>query len=338
MNSNKGITLAALVITIIVILILATTSAYIGYDAIQTSAEQKFLSMLKQVNEAVSLHMQDYENLNLTKLEPEENYDNISYKYKLETKEDYEKIGLADTHDIIYVNFDTGQIYSKKGINEKHTLKDFGVEYYKPTQEITSDENNEISFEIKLNAQQYSWKYIINYETIKCRGNPENGNLLYSEYSEDGKYKWKRVPKAENGYELETKQPGVYELKFRDDTGQESKIKQVYSYVKDGLKLYYDGEYNENYKHNGEATTWQDLSGNGNDAILNENHRFLENEKYLNCVKSTGAYSISKNNVFSTRPDNFTIETVAEFNSTQNSWICSIRDTYNAERMSNCTI
>lgn len=269
MKSNKGITLSALVITIIVTLILATTATYIGYDAIQTSAEQRFLSVLKQVNEAVNLHSQDYESLELVILNPEENYEGVTYKYKLETKEDYEKIGLADIEDIIYVNFDTGQIYSKNGINGKHTLKDFGVEYYKPTKEIISEENN-VTFEINLEPLEYSWKYIIDNEQITCNGNPENGNLLYSSYSEDGNYNWKRVPKVENGYELETKEPGVYQFKFRDDTGVESEIKQVYSYIKDGLEVYYDGEYNQNYTHNEEASIWQDLSGNNNNANITD--------------------------------------------------------------------
>lgn len=196
MKYNKGITLSALVITIIVTLILVTTATYVGYDAIQTSAEQRFLSVLKQVNEAVSLHMQDYNDLNLATLESEEIYDGISYQYKLETKEDYEKIGLADIKDTIYVNFDTGQIYSKNGINGKHTLKDFGVEYYKVIAQSTN-EQSDISFEIKLVAQEYSWKYVVDYEQITCNGNPENGNLLYSKYSENENNLWKRVSKTQ---------------------------------------------------------------------------------------------------------------------------------------------
>lgn len=56
-------------------------------------------------------------------------------------------------------------------------------------------------------------------------------------------------------------------------------VKEIYAYVKDGLQLYLDGEYNENYKHNEAATTWKDLSGNENDGTLNGgtwNNNFLE--------------------------------------------------------------
>ena len=74
--------------------------------------------------------------------------------------------------------------------------------------------------------------------------------------------------KRRNGYELEVKEPGVYQIKFRDEIGVESQIRRVYSYIKDGLDIYYDGEYNENYKHNNQITNWEDLSGNNNDASI----------------------------------------------------------------------
>ena len=128
-----------------------------------------------------------------------------------------------------------------------------------------------------------------------------------------------------NSFELEIKDPGIYELKYRDAEGKESDVKEIYAYVKDGLQLYFDGEYNENYKHNEAATTWKDLSGNGNDIELNENHKFGDNS--LNCEKVYGAYSQSKNNVLSDSDKNLTAEAVAKFNSNEDGWIWSIRDT-----------
>lgn len=267
MKSNKGITLAALVVTIIVTLILAGTATYVGYDAIQTSTEQRFLSQLKEVNEAINLHTEDYIDLGLVQLETEVTFNDNSYNYKLESKEDYDKIGLSNIEDTIYVNFDTGQIYSENGINGKHTLKDFGVEYYKPTQESITEQNN-IFFDINLEPQQYSWKYIVNDSSIICDGNVQEGNLFYSEYIDGTNHYWKRVERTSDGFSLEIKQPGIYELKFRDLSGNESDVKQVYAYVKDGLQLYYDGEYNENYKHNSETTTWTDLSGNNRNTAV----------------------------------------------------------------------
>lgn len=283
MSSNKGITLVVLVVTIILLLILSGTATYVGYDTIQKSAEQRFLNQLQEINEAVNMHSDDYENLNLTVEEHTEN--NITYNYVLSTESDFNKIGLYNITDTIYVNFKDGQVYSQNGINEKHTLKDFGIEYYKPTQE-EKGVSNDISFNVTLEPQKYSWKYIVYSQDIVCKGEPLNGNLLYAEYKEDkNNLEWKRVEKITNGFELEIKNPGIYELKYRDDEGKESDVKEIYAYVKDGLQLYFDGEFNENYKHNEAATMWKDLSGNNNDG---EYRNISINEKSANSISSDG--------------------------------------------------
>ena len=265
MSSNKGITLVVLVITIILLLILSGTAVYVGNNTMQNAAEQRFSNQLQEINEAVNMHSDDYENLNLTAEEHTE--DNITYNYILSTESDFNKIGLYNITDTVYANFKDGQVYSKEGINGKHTLKDFGIEYYKPIKE-EKDVSNDISFEVTLEPQEYSWKYVVRSENIKCNGNPLEGNLLYAEYKEDKNYEWKRVEKLTNSFELEIKDPGIYELKYRDTEGKESDVKEIYAYVKDGLELYLDGEYNENYNHNEAATIWRDLSGKGNDGTL----------------------------------------------------------------------
>lgn len=283
MSSNKGITLVVLVITIILLLILSGTAVYVGNNTMQNAAEQRFLNQLQEINEAVNMHSDDYENLNLTAEEHTE--DNITYNYVLSTETDFNKIGLYNITDTVYANFKDGQVYSKEGINGKHTLKDFGIEYYKPTQE---EENisNDISFEVTLEPQEYSWKYVVRPENIKCNGNPLEGNLLYAEYKEDKNYEWKRVEKLTNSFELEIKDPGIYELKYRDAEGKESSVKEIYAYVKDGLQLYLDGEYNENYKHNASETIWEDFSGNKINGTLVNN---VWNEK---CKKISKAETI----------------------------------------------
>ena len=280
MSSNKGITLVVLVITIILLLILSGTAVYVGNNTMQNAKEDRFVKQLQEINEAVNMHSDDYENLNL--IAEEHTEDNITYNYVLSTESDFNKIGLYNITDTVYANFKDGQVYSKEGINGKHTLKDFGIEYYKPTQE-EKDISNDISFEVTLEPQEYSWKYVVRSENIKCNGNPLEGNLLYAEYKEDKNYEWKRVEKLTNSFELEIKDPGIYELKYRDAEGKESDVKEIYAYVKDGLQLYLDGEYNENYKHNEAATTWKDLSGNGNDGTLINNKW---NEKCKKIFKS----------------------------------------------------
>ena len=165
MSSNKGITLVVLVITIILLLILSGTAAYIGYNTMQNAAEQRFSNQLQEINEAVNMHSDDYENLE-SNMQKNIRKTDITYNYVLSTESDFNKIGLYNITDTVYANFKDGQVYSKEGINGKHTLKDFGIEYYKPTRE---EENisNDISFEVTLEPQEYSWKYVVRPENIK---------------------------------------------------------------------------------------------------------------------------------------------------------------------------
>ncbi len=169
MNTNKGITLVVLVITIIVLLILSTSAVYVGYDTIQKSAQQRYISQLKEVQEAVRMHKDDYTYLNLTPMESAQQIDGISYEYELKTEADFNEIGLANSIDAMYVNFETLQIYGVKGIDGKHTLKDFGIEDYVPTKEELPNESN-LDLNITLEPKEYSWIYIIKNEDINYNG------------------------------------------------------------------------------------------------------------------------------------------------------------------------
>lgn len=70
------------------------------------------------------------------------------------------------------------------------------------------------------------------------------------------------------------KQQKIIEQQYSDD----SKIDEIYNkaisvkdegYISDGLVLYLDGVNNTGNGHDSTATTWKDLSGNNNDATLN---------------------------------------------------------------------
>lgn len=185
--NNRGITLISLVVMISIIIILSVTSVYVGIDAIQNSKEQTFLSQLKEINDAVNLHKYDYESLGYEMLEIPELFDE-QYDYYLSTAEDYEKIGLYNITIDVYVNFEKGLVYSDSGINGKHSLEDFGIEYYKPEQ--VQETNNAVNFQIE---QLEDWNFIIKDINIECNGNVLDGDLLYSEYINGNKHNWKRV-------------------------------------------------------------------------------------------------------------------------------------------------
>ena len=187
--NNKGITLIALVITVVIVVILSGTAIYVGMDTIESSKEQKLLTQLQEVTEAVNLHSEDYEDLGLEPLEVIELFGDYQYDYLLKTAEDYEKIGLSNITEELYVNFEEGVVYSDNGINGKHTLEDFGIEYYKTEKEVVTN-NNAVSFQIQ---QLENWSLIVKDNSIICNGNISDGNLLYSEYINGRQHNWKRV-------------------------------------------------------------------------------------------------------------------------------------------------
>ena len=67
-------------------------------------------------------------------------------------------------------------------------------------------------------------------------------------------------------------------------------------YVTDGLVLHYDGIKNSGTEHNSDATTWKDLSGNGNDGKLvggswQDNHLTLDGTNYVQAVKNNPVFN-----------------------------------------------
>lgn len=74
-------------------------------------------------------------------------------------------------------------------------------------------------------------------------------------------------------------------------------------YVQQGLILHYDGINNTGSGHSSTATTWKDLSGNGNDATItggtwNQNHLTFTQSKEQNGVITNSNFPIDFNNTF----------------------------------------
>ncbi len=84
---------------------------------------------------------------------------------------------------------------------------------------------------------------------------------------------------------------------------------QTLGYVKDGLLLHYDGIKNTGTGHDSTATTWKDLSGNGNDGILNG---ATWEENSLNFDGINDFVNVNKSDTIS--PQNQTIEVVLKCN------------------------
>lgn len=86
-------------------------------------------------------------------------------------------------------------------------------------------------------------------------------------------------------------------------------LNQTLGYVTDGLLLHYDGIKNAGTRHDSNATTWKDLSGNGNDGILNG---ATWEENSLNFDGINDFVNVNESDKIS--PQNQTIEVVLKCN------------------------
>ena len=122
-SNNKGITLIALVITIVVLLILASIGIGGAITGVDESTDQKLKSELKMVQHAV---LQRYTKYSLTKDETmlvgdkieEENLDsNITWQkqgsYYRINNEQFKELGITDIKDTYIVNYKTGPMDTK---------------------------------------------------------------------------------------------------------------------------------------------------------------------------------------------------------------------------------
>ena len=124
----------------------------------------------------------------------------------------------------------------------------------------------------------------------------------------------------------------IYSLKLYSKVLNDSEVKQNYEldktkynmttsdYITNNIILHLDGKNTGN-----EEGIWKDLSKNKNDIILSETSK-MTNNGLENTKIGTEAYSKSKNNVFNSEPETFTIEVVGKFNSNQNGALLAIRD------------
>ena len=139
-SNNKGITLIALVITIVVLLILASIGIGGAISGVDESTDQKLKSELKMVQHAV---LQRYTKYSLTKDETmlvgdkieEENLDsNITWQkqgsYYRINNEQFKELGITDIKDTYIVNYKTGEVYNEtqKTTNDGNILYICAVE------------------------------------------------------------------------------------------------------------------------------------------------------------------------------------------------------------------
>ncbi len=249
LEDNKGITLTALVITIIILLILATTAVYTGTETIQNSKLTAFNTEMSIIQSQVDsmqniidqdnkidgisifekgrpIDMNDPAIKTLTKDLPEIDLTD----FRSYNKEDIEKyLGIDKINQVVpvLINLKTASVISVKGIKYQediyHRLEDLPdsikkIEHRntieeKPTFNISS-ESTQNEKKIILSDIIISSEYVIKYKI---------------EYQAEGNLTWVTVAEnlSTNNYSFRVESPGVYNVKITDNKGKVSEIETI---------------------------------------------------------------------------------------------------------------
>lgn len=284
-NSVKGITLIALIVTIIVILILASVGTYSGIEAVKTAQLNKFISEMKimqiQVNNIYDKYKNGEEVLgytgediiaNIGKLpstSPKADnvfkestsgiVDRIGYRY-FDT-ETIKQLGIEGVEEEFFVNIEKRSIISVNGFeyNGKtyYTMDQIPSSLYNVDYEEKSSENPKFEINCELSGEnKYKIKIVPEYDV-----NIEKWQVKYK-LSEESNWN------TSDNLEFEIEKAGKYQIQIQNGDIKSDMQEPYLGYITDGLMVHYDGIINTRNGSDGGATAWQDLSGNRNDTIM----------------------------------------------------------------------
>lgn len=286
-DKDKGITLISLVVTIIVILILASVATYSGINAVKLSEFNRFTTELEIMQTEVNTLYEKYKNgetINgkevLTygtdietatqQIKQQANMvftqdasgitDQIGYKYY--NKETIDSLGIEGVEQEFFVNIETRNIVSYYGMEYEgksyYTLDQipnglYNVEY--------KEENAKPTFNVDVDLIGEN-KYKISINDIEYEG---YNNIWKVRYQINGSENWN----TSDELSFFVEQEGDYNIQIKNgDIESAIKSKHI-GYIQDGLVLHYDGIVNTRNGNNTKAIKWEDLSGNKNDGQLN---------------------------------------------------------------------
>lgn len=167
--------------------------------------------------------------------------------------------------------------------------------------------------EVEKKGDQYNRLFIVdvtklnNYTINEGKGNTTNGDVFLIAENSNNIYYLK-------GFKYKDKIYYGLEAEEYDLTNQSLNVSQD-DYVRDGLILYYDAINNTGSGHNSNATTWKDLSGNGNDGILVGNPTWNESNLYFDGSAKYIDIGDKLKDIFNS---GMTLELIANFDSTGN--------------------
>lgn len=337
-NNAKGITLIALIVTIIVILILASVGTYSGIEAVKTAQLNKFMSEMKimqiQVNNIYDKYKNGEEVLgytgekiisNIGKLpSTSPKADNVFQEsmsgivdrsgYRYFDTETIKQLGIEGVEGEFFVNIEKRSIISVDGFeyNGKtyYTMDQIPSSLYNVDYEEKSYDNPTFEINCELSGEnKYKTTIVPKYDV-----NIEKWQVKYK-LSEESNWN------TSDNLEFEIEKAGKYQIQIQNGDIKSDIQEQYLGYITDGLMVHYDGIINTRNGSDGGATAWQDLSGNRNDGVLKNSPKWVSDGD-INALNFDGVDDyvlIGQHNY-----DSITLEVVAmnkSINSTETEYI-----------------
>ena len=281
-NSEKGITLIALVITIIVLLILASIGTYSGIEAIKIADLNRFIADMQVMQTEVNGLYDKYKNNG--QVGEYTGSQILTIGKDLSQSDKATQVFTAQASEI---TDSTGYRYfDKETINSLNPDISVGSEYFVNIEKrsvisCTGIENNGTTYYTleQLPSNLYNVEYTEQTGTptfeVKCDLIGENKYKVTIKPTYSGNIeKWTVKYKLTNSSNWNTSNEltfniatcGSYDIKIQNENIESAIQTQYLGYVPDGLILHYDGIFNTRTGNNKTVSIWQDLSGNKNDA------------------------------------------------------------------------
>ena len=258
MKNENGVTMVSLVVTIILMVILASVTTYSGIESYKDMKKENYIAQLKVIQEKVNLIADEYQNwegkssdtninnylgtgveghsgLGFSKITDgettlikliEEASDSKENYYYFSTDNIKDQLGLKGFEKSgmsVAVNFGTRNVIEKKGIKqdnvEYHSLKDFGIQANSSDADVTGSSTT-YTINTTVNNYGLTAKIIIDGTGTKDGQNIKINDFEYQKKNgSDTNSNWKSVEEKYDGkYAFTVTESGTYVVRVKGVT------------------------------------------------------------------------------------------------------------------------
>lgn len=306
-KDNRGITLVALIITIILMLILVSVTTYSGINSYKNAQVTKFVTQMQLLQAKVDdlVSSKTIEELNSMDLQTpttqeQQNAINSAFnneevtssnvdEYKVFTKEDVlNKLDVEDVQNDIMVNFATREIVSLVGI--EYEGETYYTQYKLPNGQTiinSSSVSRNLDFtpEVVIDGINSS----IAFKDISIT----NGTLSYKEQNDNYSQTITNYTEKEKEYKINISRSGIYTFKLQDNTSSENKEIQEIIMLTNKPKT---SSNLDQYNYGEDSTKWAYMQKDGVNYVWIPRFVYKADSKEIKFIK--GNSNIATDNTY----------------------------------------